>query len=187
MFRVRLCVKRHCSHCYSIRLSQISENEKSPLAHAALLIVVGGSPRQEVSLMNAFVDLAERQTSIPCKAQKGAAKKRAIKTEDRERLSKLYAGWRRERVDALIAGHGEAAHALLAFLDNMTIDEAPELIAVIEKGPWRSADTGVRFEILAVADAAIVRLREKHGFPPFDDPLPHESLNVFQIIKQLLR
>jgi hypothetical protein len=148
---------------------------------------IGHEPQDQGSVMNAFLDLAERQTTAPCKAQKRAAKKRAIKTEDRERLSKLYARWRRERVEALIAGYGEAAHALLAFLDNMTIDQAPDLIAVIEQGPWLTADAGVRFEILALADAAIVRLREQHGFPPFDDPPTHEPPNAFQIIKEILR
>jgi hypothetical protein len=45
----------------------------------------------------------------------------------------------------------------------------------------------MRFEILALVDAAIVRLRERSALTPFDDPLPHEPPNAFQIIKELLR
>jgi hypothetical protein len=136
--------------------------------------------------VNVYVDLAERQIRAPRKARMRAAEKRAAKTDDRENLARLYACWRRERVETLIAGHGEAVLRLLAFLDSMTIDHAAELIAVIEQGPWRSVDADTRFQVLVLVDAAIVRLREKYGLTPFDDPLVGEPPNAFQIIKGLL-
>ena len=74
------------------------------------------------------------------KQQKALAEKR---TELR-----LYKRWRRERLEALLNGpHGEAARALLAFLKTMTTPSA--LLAVVESGPWATADADVRFEILA--------------------------------------
>jgi hypothetical protein len=137
--------------------------------------------------MNTFLNLAERQISARRKTQTGAAKKRAVKTDDRKHLSGLYARWRRERLEMLVAAHGEAACTLLSFLDRMTINQAAELIVLIEQGPWRYANADVRFEVLALVDAAIIRLREKQGLVPFDDPLVGEPANVFQIIRESLR
>ena len=68
----------------------------------------------------------------------------------------------------------------------MTLDQGAALVATIEQGPWRQADTDVRFEILSLIDGVIVTLRERHGFPPFDDALPDERLNVFLTVRELL-
>jgi hypothetical protein len=98
---------------------------------------------------------------------------------------RLWKCWRRERLDALLAGrYAEPAQALLAFFKTMTSPTA--LIEYIASGPWGDADPDVRFEILALTDAVIIRRRERMGLPPFDDALPHQPANVFLILRAWL-
>ena len=70
-----------------------------------------------------------------------------------------------------------------------TLGAAAALIALVKRGPWRTADADTRFEVLALIDAAIVTLRERAGLPPIDDTLPwtDEPLTVFQVIREMLR
>jgi hypothetical protein len=145
--------------------------------------------------VNAFADLAERQISAPVKARHRAVEKRAAAREkanqaleERDQLFAMWRRWRRDRVEALLSGpHGEAVGELTAFLKGMTLEQAPELITLVERGPWRQADTDTRFEILGLIDAAIVRLRERNDLDPFDDALPGEPLTAFQVIREVLR
>jgi hypothetical protein len=111
------------------------------------------------------------------KQQKALAEKRA------ELL--LWRQWRRERVDALLVGpYGEPARALLAFLKTMTKPTA--LIEFVKAGPWSDTDADVRFEILSLLDAVIVKRREHMELDPFDDVLPGEPENVFLILRAWL-
>jgi hypothetical protein len=142
-----------------------------------------------------FLALAERQIAAPVKARMRAAATRAAKRTMREALAErddlyhLWKLWRRERVDALLAGpYGAGARALIEFLQRMTLASSDELIDLVQRGPWREADADVRFEILAVTDAAIIALREKQKLPPYDDPLPFgdEKPNTFLQLRHLL-
>jgi hypothetical protein len=72
----------------------------------------------------------------------------------------------------------------LAFFKTMTGPAA--LIEFIASGPWGDADSDVRFEILSLLDAVIIRRREKMGLAPFDDALPDQPLNVFLILREQL-
>lgn len=93
--------------------------------------------------------------------------------------------WRRERLEALLQGpYGGSTQALLAFFKTMTGPTA--LINFIEAGPWRDADPNVRFEILALVDAVIMKHRERMGMPPFDDALPGQLENAFLILRARL-
>jgi hypothetical protein len=111
------------------------------------------------------------------KQQKALAEKR---TELR-----LWKAWHRERLDALLAGpYGDSTRALLAFVKTMTKPTA--LIDFVEAGPWANADADVRFQILSLLDATIMRRREKMELEPFDDSLPGCPENVFLILRALL-
>jgi hypothetical protein len=139
--------------------------------------------------MNAFEQLAEAQIPNPRKARLQAADKRRQKalTEQRDLLTE-WRRWRRERVDALLAGPwGEAAASLIAFLDVMDLDQADELIRLVKQGPWHQADPDTRFEILNLVDTGITRLRERNGLAPFDDSLPGEEPTAFELIREHLR
>jgi hypothetical protein len=93
--------------------------------------------------------------------------------------------WRRERLEALLAGpYAEPAQALLTFVRTMTSPTA--LVDFIRSGPWCDADADVRFEILALVDAVIIKRRERMGLPPFDDSIGGMPLNVFLLIREQL-
>jgi hypothetical protein len=137
----------------------------------------------------AFEAIAERQISAPRKARAHAAEKRRAEKALAERHQQFrhWKCWHAERRDALLAGpYGEPARSVLALLKTLTLDAAPDLIAHIRCGPWADAHPDARFCVLALADAAIVRLRERHGLPPFDDPLLGAPPNAFPILRGLL-
>jgi hypothetical protein len=75
----------------------------------------------------------------------------------------------------------------MAFLATMTLADVPALLALVKRGPWRSADADTRFEILSIADTAMVGLRERHELPPFDDPLFDATPSAFLTLREWLR
>jgi hypothetical protein len=114
---------------------------------------------------------------IPAAAEK--------KLADDSRLRRAWRHWRRERLDALLAGpFGAPAQELLAFFKTMTGPTA--LVDFVRSGPWSGADEDTRFEILALIDAVIVKQREKRNLPSFDDALPGQPLNAFLILRAQL-
>lgn len=116
---------------------------------------------------------------------RSTAKEKALK--ERRTELRLWKLWRRERLEALLAGpYGEPARALLAFFKTMTGPTA--LIDFVKAGPWSDADPDVRFEILALVDAVTIAHRERMGLPPFDDslPLPGRPENAFLILRAWL-
>jgi hypothetical protein len=138
--------------------------------------------------MNAFLDIAERQIPNPRKARICAAEKRNEKLREDYDLLQEWRRWRKEHVDALLTGpYGEPANTLLGFLNNMTIEQASHLIEFVKQGPWRGAGEDVRFEVLHLVGAAIVRVREHHKLPPFDDALPGDPPTAFEIVREWLR
>jgi hypothetical protein len=95
---------------------------------------------------------------------------------------RLWKRWRRERLDALLAGpYAEPVQALLGFIKTMTGPSA--LVDFVISGPWAETNADVRFEILALIDAVIMKRREKMGLAPFDDALPGQPENTFLILR----
>ena len=86
--------------------------------------------------------------------------------------------WRRERLEVLLAGpYGEAVQSLLTFCKAAASPSA--LIDFVKVGPWHTADADVRFQILSLLDAAIMKRREQMHMPAIDDPLPHQPDSAF--------
>jgi hypothetical protein len=138
--------------------------------------------------MNAFLDLAEKQISAPRKARMRAAAKRALEKalRERDRMFSQWKKWHHEQTELLVAGpHGEAVHALAAFLERMTLEQGSELIELVAAGPWRSADRDAKYQVLRLIDWTIAHLRECSGLPPFNDSLPFsdEPPTAFEIIR----
>ena len=140
-------------------------------------------------MLNAFLDLADRQITAPVKARQRAAEKRAARkaVDSRDQLNVAWRRWHDEKREALLVGpHGDAARHLIAFLGNMTLDQGAELVALVKAGPWRHTDGDTRFEIMALIDAHIIKLRERSNLPPFDDALTSARPNVFPVIREVL-
>jgi hypothetical protein len=137
----------------------------------------------------AFEALADRQINAPRKARMRAAERRAVEKALTER-NKQYAAWQhwhQNQCEELLAGrHGDDARTLVAFLNALTLDQAPDLVALVERGPWRGADPDTRYQILRLVDRSIAHVRERAGLAPFDDALPNEPPTAFQIIREAL-
>lgn len=139
--------------------------------------------------MNAFLDLADQQIAAPFKAKQRAVEKRAARkaVDSRDRLNAAWRRWHNQQREALLAGpYGDAARHLIGFLNNMALDQGAALVALVKAGPWQHTDSDTRFEIMALIDARIIKLRERHGLPPFDDALTSARPNVFLVIREAL-
>lgn len=146
--------------------------------------------------MNAFLEFAEKQTPAAVKArQRAAEKRRATAAEkalvkaaaEREDLFFLWRRWRKERLDALLAGpHAVAAGELVTFLNAMTLEDGTRLVEFVRAAGWVSADADTKFEVLSLINAAITALRERLDQEPIDDALPGEPLRAFQLIRRVL-
>jgi hypothetical protein len=60
------------------------------------------------------------------------------------------------------------------------------LLTAVQRLDWSPVSRDVRFTVLHQIHQSIIRLRERNGLPPLDDPLPGQPDNVFQRVKQML-
>jgi hypothetical protein len=65
-------------------------------------------------------------------------------------------------------------------------DSAAALINFMRRTDWSSVSYAVRLILLHEGNQMIVRLRERAGLPPLDDPLPGQPDNVFRRVQQML-
>lgn len=145
--------------------------------------------------MNAFTEIGARQISAPTKARQRAVERRRHKAEqkalaERADLFRLWKHKRREDLATALSGpHGGGFERLVTFLDQMTLQSASELIELVRAGNWDAADRDTRFLVLDLVGNAIMRLRERHDLPPFDDPLSWTGAppNAFLILREHLR
>jgi hypothetical protein len=145
--------------------------------------------------MNKWEEAGDRLMVAPRKARMRAAETRAEKKRQKELAERDYLfrdwqEWHKKRKGELLAGAWcEAAQELSNFLETMTVEDAPALVALVERGPWREADHDTRFLVLELISHSIIYLREKVGLAPFDDPLPFsdDEPNAFLVIRGMLR
>lgn len=92
---------------------------------------------------------------------------------------------RAESVAMLDGEHGSDYAMLLAILRRMTLTSSAELVNYVRGAKWiKRCDASQKFTVLSVIDAAIIRLRERAGMSPFDDPIFGQPDNVFLVIKK---
>jgi hypothetical protein len=138
---------------------------------------------------NPFLELAERQMAAPVKARIRAAEARRSKREqqrddEQRHLSAAYRAQRKQELAAALIGpDGEKIKALIAQLDKLTLNTIPELAAFVRANGWPSAAANTLFLVRRMASESIVRLRERNGLPPFDDPLPGEPATPEQQLR----
>jgi hypothetical protein len=104
---------------------------------------------------------------------------------DNARLLRAWKRWHREQLEeALIGLHSDVLVQLMIQLKHLR--EARGLLNFIEAQDWASIDAETRLIALHEINVAVMRLRERNGMEPIDDPLPGQAENLFRRIKQTL-
>jgi hypothetical protein len=107
--------------------------------------------------------------------------------EDQSRLLRLWHAHHREQLElALASAHGALITELVTVLDQLEINSSARLLALMECPEWDGVPADIRFEVLHVINARIGKMRERHGLPAIDDPIPPRSDSVFRRIKARL-
>jgi hypothetical protein len=106
---------------------------------------------------------------------------------DQARLTRAWKARHREQLEEALAGaHGAQISELMALLDRLELSSAAALLAFIRRSDWSSVSYDTRLVVLHEINDRITRMRERHGLPPFDDPLPGQPDNVFRIVQSIL-
>jgi len=142
-----------------------------------------------------FAKLAEEMMTAPIRAQLKAAKTReerrqAQQASDKDVLHRTWKQWHSKRAQTLQTGpYGNDVAEVISFLESMTLQDGGEIVALIERGPWRDADAETKDLLLGLINRRIMYLRQAEGWSPFDDSIPHfdESATAFEIIRGVLQ
>ena len=116
----------------------------------------------------------------------GAAEK-ALK--ERERLWRHYRSQRQKRRQELYQGHPRL-EAFGRQIRRFGPDDAAGFLTYVEEEnrAWLiTAPPEIRAEALSMVSERIQRVRAREGLAPFDDPLPDEENDLYQMCKQELR
>jgi hypothetical protein len=106
---------------------------------------------------------------------------------DNARLLRAWHAWHREEFATALAGpHGATITELMTLLDRLKLNSAAALLAFIRRCDWNSVSYETQLTVLHQINDRITRMRERHGLPPFDDPLPGQPDNVFRIVRSIL-
>jgi len=103
-------------------------------------------------------------------------------------LSQAYHAARRQWFERVLdCPEGPRVRAMVAWVRTLGPDDADELVEVVAGEDWLlAAPQEVRFAALQLIGDQIGRIRREAGLPEFDDPLPDQPENAFQIIRRLL-
>jgi hypothetical protein len=76
----------------------------------------------------------------------------------------------------------------MTLLDRLELESAAALVACVQHTDWSTISYDVRLTVLHQINAAIVKLRERHGLAPFDDSLPwsDERPTAFEVIRGIV-
>ncbi|ACL59926.1 hypothetical protein [Methylobacterium nodulans] len=106
-----------------------------------------------------------------------------------EQLSKQYRAWKRQKLEALLAGpHSEEIHDLDRFMRRLGLADGPALIARVEAAAsWiQEMDADARHDLLSLIGRRIALMRERNGLEPFNDGVPGDPPRAFERIKTLM-
>jgi hypothetical protein len=119
------------------------------------------------------------------RAMNRAQKKAMIKAlNERDLLLRLWKKWQTEVVNAELEGpYQKDIKALIDALNKLSLRDEKRLVSLIRKGPWLDAPPDIRYLVLRLVDAQLIKLNEQAELPPFNDALPGEPLTAFQIIR----
>jgi hypothetical protein len=106
---------------------------------------------------------------------------------DQARLTRAWKAFHAEQLEQALAGPHEAQISeLMTLLGRLELSSAAALLAFIRRSDWSSVSYDTRLVVLHEINDRITRMRERHGLPPFDDPLPGQPDNVFRIVRAVL-
>ena len=109
------------------------------------------------------------------------------KIQDDERLMAAYRAWHAQELADVIAGpHGAIVSEIMSRLTRLNLANGAALVAAVEAIDWRLVDAQVRLVLLHEINSTIADLRSRNRLPVIDDPLPGQTLSVFQRVKNAL-
>jgi hypothetical protein len=115
---------------------------------------------------------------------KRRASEKDKKLADGIRLLRARCSWHREQLEQALAGvHRDVMARLMGELKDL--HSARKLVDFIAAQNWEAIDADTRLIALHEINQAIMKLRERHGMEPIDDPLPGQPDNASRIIKRL--
>ena len=121
--------------------------------------------------------------------EKAAKTSSEIDQDERDVLRRDYRAWKREQLDAVLAGpFGKDVRGLRQFLRTMTASSAPALVKMIERAAWlQDAPADVRSIAFRLVSAAIERVRGNEGLDPCDtDGLPGQPPTACDLVRASL-
>ncbi len=132
--------------------------------------------------MNAFLAHAQRHQPRPSPPALQAHR------QEQTALSKAYRAATEHWFDRVLdCPEGPRIRALVSWVKTLGPNDADELVEVVAGEDWLlAAPQEVSLAALRLIGDEIGRIRRQAGLPEFDDPLPDEPENVFQIIRRLL-
>ena len=136
--------------------------------------------------MNAFLAYADRHQ--PRRQQGMPSPALVARRQEQSALSKAYhAAWRQWLDRVLDCPEGPRVRAMVAWVKTLGPGDADELVEVVAGEDWLlSAPQQLRLAALRLIGDEIGRIRREAGLLEFDDPLPDQPENAFQIIRRLL-
>jgi hypothetical protein len=100
---------------------------------------------------------------------------------------RVWKAWHQEQLDEALAGaHSATIAELVALLDRLEANSAAPLLDFMRRIDWISISYDVRLTALHQINQKIMRLRERAGLPPLDDPVPGQADNVFRRVRSML-
>ncbi len=107
---------------------------------------------------------------------------------DRDKLLRHANAAKRQRYEELFVRE-PMLRKFQATLNHFDIGDADRMVAYVVKSnsAWlRNTDDSIRYTALEMISHRIQRMRVRTGLPVFDDPLPGEADDVFQLCKKAL-
>lgn len=125
---------------------------------------------------------------MPRLAQQQAAEKAV---QDRDRLYRNYVRQKKADYEELFGTpvHGPLLRKFNSTLGHFGIEDAERLIAYVRERnrAWlRAAPEDIRFAALQMVSYRIMRIRQRAGLAPFDDVLPGQDDDVWQLCRREL-
>jgi hypothetical protein len=140
--------------------------------------------------VNPFAAYGDRQRPAQRRARTSGppSPELAARRQEQAALSKAYRAARQHWFDRVLdCPEGPRVRAMVAWIATLGPDDADDLVEVVAGENWLlAASQEVRFAALQLIGDEICRIRREAGLLEFNDPLPDEPSNAFQLIRFLL-